>query len=205
MNFSMEQVKELREKTNAGVMDCKKALEQSGGNLERAIELLREWGIASARKKASRETIEGVIFSYIHPGNRIGVLVEVNCETDFVARNQEFQNFVKEISMQIAAANPLYISKEDVPEEVLQKEKQIYMTQLADSKKDAKIIEKIVEGKLTKFYSDVCLMEQAYIRDESIKIKDLLQSNIAKFGENIRVRRFVRYQLGEEIQGKGEK
>lgn len=199
MNFSMEQVKELREKTNAGVMDCKKALEQSKGSLERAVELLREWGVASARKKAGRETIDGVIYSYVHPGNRIGVLVEVNCETDFVARNQEFQNFVKEISMQIAAANPAYISREDVPQEVLQKEKQIYMAQLSDSKKDAKTIEKIVNGKLTKFYSDVCLMEQAYIRDESIKIKDLVQGNIAKFGENIKIRRFVRYQIGEEI------
>lgn len=199
MSFSMEQVKELREKTSAGVMDCKKALEESKGNLEKAIELLREWGVASARKKASRETLEGVIYSYIHPGNRIGVLVEVNCETDFVARNQDFLNFVKEITMQIAAANPYYISKEDVPEDVLQKEKQIYETQFADGKKDRRTIEKIVEGKLSKFYSDVCLMEQAYIRDESIKIKDLLQKNIAKFGENIKIRRFIRYQLGEEI------
>lgn len=199
MNFTMEQVKELRAKTNAGVMDCKKALEQSNGNMEKAVELLREWGVASARKKANRETVEGVIYSYVHPGNRIGVLVEVNCETDFVARNQDFQNFVKEISMQIAAANPIYISKEDIPKEVLEKEKQIYMSQFSDSKKDAKTIEKIIEGKLTKFYSEVCLMEQAYIRDESIKIKDLVQSNIAKFGENIRIRRFVRYQLGEEI------
>lgn len=199
MNFTMEQVKELREKTNAGVMDCKKALEQSKGNLERAVELLREWGVASARKKASREALEGVIYSYIHPGNRIGVLVEINCETDFVARNQDFQNFAKEITMQIAAANPSYISREDVPQEVLQKEKQIYMTQFSDSKRDTKTIEKIVEDKLTKFYSEVCLMEQVYIRDESIKIKDLVQGNIAKFGENIKIRRFIRYQLGEEI------
>jgi len=200
MGFTMEQVKELREKTNAGVMDCKKALEQSNGNMERAMELLREWGVATARKKSTRETLDGVIYSYIHPGNRIGVLVEVNCETDFVARNQDFQNFVKEISMQIAATNPLYISKEDIPEEVLQKERQIYRAQLVDSKKDEKIIEKIVEGKLAKFYTEVCLLEQPYIRDESIKVKDLLQNNIAKFGENIKIRRFVRYQLGEEIK-----
>lgn len=199
MALSMEQVKALREKTNAGVMDCKRALEQANGDMERAIELLREWGIATARKKASRETLEGIIYSYIHPGNRIGVLVEVNCETDFVARNQDFQNFVKEIAMQIAAANPEYISREDVPPDVLEKEKQVYRTQFADSKKDEKTIEKIIEGKLSKFYSEVCLMEQPYIRDESIKIKDLVQTTIAKFGENIRIRRFVRYQLGEEI------
>ncbi len=197
MGFSMEQVKELREKTNAGVMDCKRALEQSKGDLERAIELLREWGVASARKKVNRETLEGVIYSYIHPGNRIGVLLEVNCETDFVARNQEFQNFVKEIAMQIAAANPAYISREDVPPEVLKKEKEIYAREF--SEKDPGTIERIIEGKLTKFYSEVCLMEQPYIRDESIKIKDLVERNIAKFGENIRIRRFVRYQLGEEI------
>ncbi len=199
MGFSMEQVKELREKTNAGVMDCKRALEQSKGNLERAIELLREWGVASARKKITRETLEGVIYSYIHPGNRIGVLLEVNCETDFVARNQDFQNFVKEIAMQIAAANPTYISRDDVPPEVVQKEKEIYAREFSDSKKDARTMERIIEGKLTKFYTDVCLMEQPYIRDESIKIKDLVQMNIAKFGENIKIRRFVRYQLGEEI------
>lgn len=199
MSFTMENVKELREKTNAGVMDCKRALEQAKGNMERAIELLREWGVASAQKKAGRETLEGVIFSYIHPGNRIGVLVEVNCETDFVARNPDFQNFVKEITMQIAAANPRYISKEDVPQSVLEKEKQIYLAQLADSKKDPKTIERILEGKLNKFFSEVCLMEQPYIRDESIKIRELVQSTIAKFGENIKIRRFVRYQLGEEL------
>jgi elongation factor Ts len=199
MSFSMEQVKELREKTNAGVMDCKKALEQSKGDLEKAIDLLRQWGVAAAQKKASREALDGVIYSYIHPGNRIGVLVEVNCETDFVARNQDFQNFVKEITMQIAAANPRYIAVEDVPQEVLEKERQIYRAQFADGKKDEKTIERIVEGKLSKFFSDVCLMEQAYIRDESIKIKDLVQKNIAKFGENIKIRRFIRYQLGEEI------
>lgn len=202
MSVSMELVKQLRDKTNASIMSCKRAIEDAQGDINKAMELLRTWGMAIANKKASRVATEGVVFSYIHPGNRIGVLVEVNSETDFVARNKEFNDFVKEISMQIAATNPRYILREEIPPEVIENEKKIYAAQIDGTNKNEKILQKIIEGKLEKFYSEVCLIEQPYIRDESVKIKELLDIIIAKFGENIVIRRFVRFQLGEELAKK---
>jgi len=202
VSVSMELVKQLRDKTNASIMSCKRAIEDAQGDINKAMELLRTWGMAIANKKASRVATEGVVFSYIHPGNRIGVLVEVNSETDFVARNKEFNDFVKEISMQIAATNPRYILREEIPPEVIENEKKIYAAQIDGTNKNEKILQKIIEGKLEKFYSEVCLIEQPYIRDESVKIKELLDIIIAKFGENIVIRRFVRFQLGEELAKK---
>ncbi len=190
-------VMELRKKTGAGIMDCKKALQESDGDLEKAIEYLRKKGIASAQKRSGRKAQEGVIDSYIHPGNRIGVLVEVNCETDFVANTGDFRQFVKNVAMQIAAANPLVVSREELPPEVIEKEKEIYREQMKTSGKPDHIVEKIVEGKLEKYFQDVCLLEQGYIRDPEKSVKDLLTEVIARIGENIVIRRFVRYQLGE--------
>ncbi|MCL4477668.1 MAG: translation elongation factor Ts [Deltaproteobacteria bacterium] len=195
--ITSEMVRSLREKTGAGILECKNALTEADGNYDRAIDILRKKGIASASKKLGRTAAEGVIESYIHAGNRIGVLVEVNCETDFVARTQDFKMFVKEITMQIAAANPLYINSEDVPQDVIQKEKEIYTEQSKISGKPANVIEKMVQGKLDKFYKEVCLMEQAYIRDPNIVVGDLLKALIGKLGENVIIRRFARYQLGE--------
>ena len=189
-------VKELREKTGAGIMDCKRALEEANGDMEKAIEILKKKGIAKAEKKASRVAKEGLIGSYVHMGGKIGVLVEVNCETDFVARTDEFKQLVKDIAMQIAAMKPLYVSPEDIPEEVLEKEKAIYREQAAG--KPEHVVERIVEGKLKKFYEEVCLLEQPFIRDDSKKIRDLIQEAIAKLGENIKVSRFVRFEVGEE-------
>lgn len=196
VTISSETVKELREKTGAGIMDCKRALADAGGDLEKAIDILRQKGLSAAAKKASRETKEGVIGSYIHGGGRIGVLVEVNCETDFVARNSEFQELVKDIAMQIAAANPSYVSREDVPEPVLDKERWIYKVQAQESGKPEHVLDKIVEGKVEKFYIDACLLEQVFIKDPSVSINELIQQKIAKIGENISVKRFTRYQLG---------
>jgi elongation factor Ts len=198
-DITAQMVKEIRDRTGAPFIDCKKALEEVGGDYDKAIDILRIKGLAKAAKKLGRETPEGVVASYIHAGGKIGVMVEVNCETDFVARNDEFQSFAKEIAMQIAAANPAYISKEDVPESVLLKEKEVMRAQVIDSGKPEKIADKIVEGKITKYYEENCLLEQTYIRDPKIKISDLLSSLIAKIGENLVVRRFVRYQLGEAI------
>ena len=182
------------------MMDCKKALVESGDDLEKAVTYLREKGIATAVKKAERKTSQGLVGSYIHAGGKLGVLIEVNCETDFVARTDEFQNLVKELSMQVAAANPLYVRKEDVPEEMLEKEKEIYKAQLKEEKKPDNVIDKIVIGKLEKFYTQVCLLEQPYIRDSSgkEKVRDMLTAAIAKTGENIVVRRFSRFRVGEE-------
>lgn len=191
-------VKELREKTGAGILDCQHALAETGNDLEKAIEHLRQKGLAVAQKKAGRETNEGLVAAYIHPGNRIGVLVEVNCETDFVARNEEFQAFVKDIALQIAASSPSYIRREDVPEHVIEKEKSIYMAQAKEMGKPEPAWPKIVEGKLEKFYQENCLLEQTFIKDPTITIKDLLTQKIAKIGENINIRRFTRYQLGQE-------
>jgi elongation factor Ts len=191
-------VKELREKTGAGILDCQKALIEAGNDVEKAIEHLRQKGLAAAQKKAGRETNEGLISAYIHPGNRIGVLIEVNCETDFVARNEEFQAFVKDLALQIAASSPRYIKREDIPAEVIEKEKTIYRAQCKEMGKPEAAWEKIVQGKVDKFYEESCLLEQAFIKDPTVTIKDLLSQKIAKIGENISLRRFTRYQLGHE-------
>ncbi len=191
-------VKELREKTGAGILDCQKALVESGDDIEKAIEHLRQKGLAAAQKKAGRETNEGIISSYIHPGSRIGVLVEVNCETDFVARNDEFQAFVRDLALQIAASNPSFVKREDIPASVVEKEKQIYLAQAKEMGKPEPAWAKIVDGKLEKFYQESCLLEQAFIKDPTVTIKDLLAQKIAKIGENMAVRRFTRYQLGHE-------
>ncbi|HJV54935.1 MAG TPA: translation elongation factor Ts [Methylomirabilota bacterium] len=196
---SAEQVKELRERTGAGVMDCKAALEAAKGDMQGAIEHLRKKGLADAAKKAHREAKDGVVASYIHPGSKIGVLVEVNCETDFVARTDDFQQLVKDLAMQVAAANPSYVSREDVPGAVVEKEREIYRQQMADQKKPAPVLDKIVEGKLEKFYAESCLMEQPFIRDASGKtrLKDMVDQATAKMGERIVVKRFARFQVGE--------
>lgn len=192
-------VKEIRDRTGAPFIDCKKALEEVAGDFDKAIEILKIKGVAKAAKKVGRETPEGTITSYIHAGGKIGVLVEINCETDFVARNDEFQAFAKEVAMQIAAGNPRYVSREFIPEEELSKEKEIMKAQVLESGKPANIADKIAEGKIEKFYEEVCLLDQVYIRDTKLKINDLLQALIAKIGENIKVRRFIRFQLGETL------
>lgn len=196
MDINAKVIKELRERTGAGVMECKEALKEANGDIEKAIEILRKKGALKAEKKASRSANEGLIGAYIHAGGKIGVLVEVNCETDFVARTDEFQQLVKDIAMQIAAMSPEYISREDVPPEVIEKEKEIYREEALRSGKPEKVVEKIVEGKLEKFYQEKCLLEQPFIKDESKKVKDLITEVIAKLGENIRVSRFVRFQVG---------
>ena len=196
VTISSDTVRDLREKTGVGIMDCKRALAESGGDLEKAIDLLRQKGLASAAKKASRETKEGVISSYIHGAGKIGVLVEVNCETDFVARNSEFQELVKDISMQIAASNPTYVRREDVPADVLEKERNIYKIQARESGKPEHVLDKIVEGKVEKFYVETCLLEQSFIKDSAVTINDMVKQKIAKIGENISIKRFTRYQLG---------
>ncbi len=190
-------VKELREKTGAGILDCQKALQESANDIDKAIDYLRQKGLAAAQKKAGRETNEGTISAYIHSGNRIGVLVEVNCETDFVARNEEFQTFVKDLALQIAASNPSFVKREDVPSELIEKEKMIYLAQAKEMGKPETAWPKIVEGKLEKFYQESCLLEQAFIKDPGVSIKDLVAQKIAKIGENISIRRFTRYQLGQ--------
>lgn len=191
-------VKELREKTGAGILDCQKALNETGNDIEKAIEHLREKGLAAAQKKAGRATNEGLISAYIHPGSKIGVLLEVNCETDFVARNDEFQVLVKDLALQIAAANPSFVKREEVPADLLTKERAIYLAQAKEMGKPEPAWAKIVEGKVEKFYQESCLLEQSFIKDPSVVIKDLLAQKIAKIGENITVRRFTRYQLGQE-------
>jgi len=190
-------VKQLREKTNAGFMDCKRALTESGGDLEKAEAILRTKGIASAGKKASRATKEGIVASYIHLQGKVGVLVEVNCETDFVARNENFRGFVKDITLHIAAAHPLYVSRDQVPSQIVEVERAIYEAQVKD--KPANVLGKIVEGKLDKFYSTVCLLEQAFIKNPDQTIKELLNAKIAELGENIVIRRFTRYLVGEPL------
>lgn len=199
MEIPIELVKDLRQRTGAGVVDCKKALQEAKGNIEEAIDYLRRKGLAKAAKKVGRITTEGLVASYIHPGGKIGVLVEINCETDFVAKTGEFQTFVKNMAMHIAAANPQYIIREDIPQEVIEREKQIYRTQALESGKPEKVVDKIVEGKMERFYSEVCLLEQTYIRDPDLTVKDVLDAIIAKLGENINIRRFVRFQLGEGL------
>lgn len=201
MEISRDAVKELREKTGAGIMDCKRALSECGGDLNRAVDYLREKGLATAAKRSGRVAAEGAVGAYIHAGGKIGVLVELNCETDFVARTQEFQSLLKELAMQIAAANPRYIRREDVPPEEVERERAIYRRQAMDSGKPEKVVEKIVDGKMERFYSEVCLLEQPFIRDPDRRIIDLIQDAIGRLGENIQVRRFARYHLGENAEG----
>ena len=196
-NISAAMVKQLREKTGAGMMDCKNALSEVEGDVEKAIEFLRKKGLATAQKRAGRALSEGIIQSYIHMTSKLGVLVEVNCETDFVAKNEDFQEFTKNIAMHIAATNPLGITPEDISEEIIEKEKEIYRAQALDMGKPENVIDKIVEGKLNKFYQESCLMNQPYVRDTDISAADLLNQMIAKIGENISIKRFVRYQIGE--------
>jgi elongation factor Ts len=198
MNITAKMVSDLRTRTGAGIMDCKKALSETNGDVEAAIQFLREKGLRASELKSGRAASEGLVVSYIHPGNRIGVLVEVNCETDFVARTDQFQKFAKEIAMQIAAAKPKYVSKEDVPESILNSEKAILRTQTLDEGKPERIVDKIVEGRLGKFYSEMCLLEQVYIRDADKTVRQLLQDSIAQLGENIIVKRFALYVLGQE-------
>lgn len=197
MEVSAAAVKNLREKTGAGMMDCKRALAESGGDLDKAVDYLRQKGLAAATKKASRTASDGAIGAYVHPGGKIGVLVELNCETDFVARTAEFQNLLKDIAMQIAAANPRYIRPEEVPSDQLEKEREIYRRQALESGKPEKVVEKIVDGKIDRFYSEVCLLEQSFIKNPDQKVADILTEAIARLGENIQVKRFSRYQLGE--------
>ena len=188
-------VKQLREKTNAGMMDCKRALEEASGDFDKAETILRTKGIASASKKASRVTKEGIVASYIHLQGRVGVLVEVNCETDFVAKNENFRSFVKDITLHIAAAHPTYVSREDVPATLIEAEREIYKEQVKG--KPENVVGKIVDGKLEKYYSEVCLLEQGFVKTPDVTIKDLLSSKIAELGENIVIRRFTRYSVGE--------
>jgi elongation factor Ts len=197
MDITADMVKELRERTGIGMMECKRSLEECGGDQEKAIEILRKKGYARAADKADRTTGEGRIGSYIHTNGKIGVLVEVNCETDFVAMNEEFVELVKNIAMHIAASAPKYIAPADVPAEILDKEREITREQFKDSKKPAEIINKIVEGKLSKFYEETCLLEQPFIKDDKMKVKDLITQFISKFKENTKVSRFARYQISK--------
>ncbi len=202
--ISANMVKELRERTGAGMMDCKNALTETDGNIEKAIEFLREKGLAAAAKKAGRTAAEGLVEAYIHGNGRIGVLVEVNIETDFAARNEEFKNFVRDIAMQIAASKPEYVDRKDIPDEVVKKEKGIFAAQAKNEGKPDKIIERMVEGRLEKYYKEICLLEQPWIKDTDKTIKQLLTEKIATIGENIVIRRFVRYERGEGLEKKDE-
>ncbi|MGD8978903.1 MAG: translation elongation factor Ts [candidate division WOR-3 bacterium] len=192
-----EKLRELRERTGAGIVDCQKALTEADGDIEKAVENLRKKGLALAAKKVGRITKEGIIDAYIHPGDRLGVLVEVNCETDFVARNTEFRRFVRDIALQIAASEPMVVCREELSADVIEREKEIYRSMVQDVKKKPEIVEKIVAGKLEKFYSDVCLVEQPFVKIPEKTVGEYLKEQIAKFGENIIVRRFVRFRLGE--------
>ncbi|BAM02151.1 MULTISPECIES: translation elongation factor Ts [Caldilinea] len=196
--ITAEMVKQLREATNAGVLDCKKALTETNGDFEAAVEILRKKGLATAAKKAGREANEGLIGSYVHPGSKIASLVEVNCETDFVARTEEFQQLARDLAMHVTASRPQYISREDVPADVIAKEREIYRAEVSNSGKPAEVIERIVDGKLEKWFEEVCLLEQPFIKDPQITIKDLLTSRIASLGENIKIRRFCRFEVGAE-------
>ena len=200
MEITAAQVKELRDRTGAGMMDCKKALQACDGDIEKAIDELRTKGLAKAAKRSSRIASEGIVYSYIHGGGRIGVLVEVNCETDFVAKTDQFKDLAKDIAMQIAASNPAYIRREEVPEEVLNREREVLRAQALEEGKPEKIVEKMVEGRLDKFFKEQCLLEQAFIKDPDKSVQDLLHEAIATIGENIAVRRFARYEVGEGIE-----
>lgn len=200
MEISAEQVRTLREKTGVGLMDCKEALKVSNGDMDKAVDYLREKGLAKAAKRVGRAATEGTVSVYVHMGGKIATMVEVNCETDFVAKTDQFQAFAKDVAMQVTAANPTYVKREDVPEEVKEKEKEIYRKQAKESGKPDKILDKIAEGKLEKFYQEACLMEQPFIKNPDVTIKKLLEELISKMGENILVRRFVRFQLGETTE-----
>ncbi len=195
-------VKELRERTGAGMMDCKKALTESNGDMEKAIEILREKGLAAAAKKAGRIASEGIVDAYIHGGGRIGVLIEVNSETDFVGKNEEFRQFVRDMAMQVAASNPLYVRREEVDPQVIAKEREIYRAQALNEGKPEKIVEKMVEGRIEKYYKEICLLEQPFIKDPDKTVTDMLTTLIAKIGENISIRRFVRFEKGEGLAKK---
>jgi len=198
--ISASNVKELRERTGVGMMDCKKALQETNGDIDKAIDFLRENGLAAAIKKAGRIAAEGIVESYIHGGGRIGVLIEINCETDFVAKTPEFRSFVKDMAMQVAAANPLYISREDVSRETVEKEKEILSAQAKNEGKSDKIIEKMIEGRIAKYFAEVCLLEQAFIKDPDKTVKEIVTEKILTIGENINIRRFMRYEMGEGLQ-----
>lgn len=202
--ISAADVKTLREKTGVGMMDCKKALTDANGDIERAVELLRERGLAGAAKKAGRIAAEGVVESYIHMGGKIGVLVEVNCETDFVAKTVEFKNFVRDIAMHIAATNPTYLSREEVTADVIEKEKEILTAQALNEGKPEKVVQKMVEGRISKYYSENCLLEQAFVKDPDKSVQDYVTERIQITGENINIRRFVRYEMGEGLQKREE-
>ncbi|HQN19307.1 MAG TPA: translation elongation factor Ts [Syntrophobacteraceae bacterium] len=197
MEITASMVKDLRDKTNAGMMDCKKALKETNGDMEKALDFLRQKGLAKAMKRSGKETSEGVIHAYIHGGGRIGVLVEVNCETDFAAKSEDFLEFAKNIAMQIAASNPVGVQREDIPEEIVLRERSIYMAQARETGKPENILEKMVDGKMRKFYEESVLLEQAYVKDPDRSIQDYLNELVAKIGEKIIIRRFARYQLGE--------
>ena len=196
MTITSQMVKELRDKTNAGMMDCKKALTETSGDMEKAVDLLRQKGLAVAAKRAGRETREGVVESYIHAGGKLGVMVEVGCETDFVAKTDDFKAFAKNVAMHIAAANPVAVNRDDVPPEVLQREKDIYVNQALESGKPQQIVEKIVVGKVEKYLAEICLMEQKYVKNDELSIQDLLNELVAKMGENISIKKFARFQIG---------
>ena len=202
MEVSASIVKQLREKTGAGFMDCKKALAETGGDIEKAVDYLRKRGVAAAAKKADRVVTDGAVGAYVHPGGKVGVLLEINCETDFVARNAEFQALLKDMAMQVAAANPRYVRREEVSAEESEREKSIYRQQALETGKPEKVIEKIVEGKMERFYSEVCLLEQPFIKDPDRKVSAVINDAIARLGENIQVRRFARYHLGEGTSAK---
>ncbi len=195
--MDLEKVRDLRARTGAGIVECKNALTEAGDDVEKAVDILRKKGLALAAKKVGRITKEGLIDAYIHPGDRLGVLLEVNCETDFVARTQEFKRFVRDIALQIAASEPIAVSREELPSDVIEREKEIYTSMVKDSKKPPEIVEKIVNGKLEKFYSDVCLLEQPFVKIPEKTVGEYIKEQIAKFGENIVVRRFMRFRLGE--------
>jgi elongation factor Ts len=197
MAISANTVKELREKTGAGMMDCKHALEEAKGNVDKAVEILRKKGLAALAKRVGKQTSEGVVASYIHPGERLGVLVEVNCETDFVARTTDFRSFVKEICMQVAAAYPLVVQRQELPQEAVEREREIYRDQARSQGKPENIIEKIVDGKMEKYYQEVCLLDQPYVKDSDKKVSQLVEDMRMKVGENIVIKRFARFRLGE--------
>jgi elongation factor Ts len=199
MDVSASVVKELREKTGAGMMDCKKALAETAGDVQKAVDYLRQKGLAAATKKADRVAADGAVAAYVHAGGKLGALVEINCETDFVARTTEFQALLKDIAMQVAAANPRYVRREEIPEAELDREKTIYRQQALESGKPEKIVDKIVEGKMERFYSEICLLEQSFIKDQDKKVSEIINDAIARLGENIQIRRFARYHLGEGV------
>ena len=204
MKITAQMVKELREKTGSGMMDCKKALTEADGDMEKAIVILREKGMAKTAKKADRIAAEGVVASYIHMGGRIGAMVEINCETDFVAQTDKFQRFAKDVAMHIAAANPKYLSEDEVPEEEVAKEREILKVQALNEGKPEKIVEKMVEGRLKKFYKEICLLDQPYIKDPDMTIGDLVKEPIMDIGENVKIRRFARFEMGEGLEKKQE-